>query len=885
MHFVAGDTDSKKNYYYFLGITLILILVFGIVASKVQAQSINSWSDPVNLSQSGSASDPVAMVDSDGLIHVLWKDEFAGLVSAFGEGSEWSIPAPVVIPAEEAIPFLIADLDGNFHALWRDIDNRLFYSRGTASAFLSSANWSPSILINESVLDFELALDENGDLHLIYMTSVESEISPAGVYYQRLVNGTSYWSFPNILYDSPYFRSLDSANSNVDITTTGKEEDTHIFVVWDNRPRERVYLATSDDKGQTWSSPKEIDQPKPGIIGSGPSNILVYAEGDEVMLLWRVGEQLSNCNQYYQWSQDRGETWSLQQPIYSDTRICFEEVQMISGADHPIMMGEADQAYFLSWDGTRWSVPQSQAPLVTFVDADTQNPVLFGCRQLIQNESNTLYVVGCDQELGGDIWVMKRLLFDLDASYPVESGWSTLENIESFKVKIESPKIKNDKLDRTHLVWSQAESIAPESLGKSIYYTVRQDGGWSPPSEILSSPFGKAEQIDLAVGSDSNLFVVWSGGFAGELFFSQADANQAFAASSWSEPIALPSPLPVGSAPNIMIDQNQVIYVTYAIPLNEQRGIFLTKSNDSGQTWSDPIQVFDAQSAGWDMVDNPYLALTKNGQLHLIWTRYSLPSGEGPLELYYSKSDDKGLSWTTPEMVVAGPVVWSQIHAPENGTVQRLWQQDSSSGSTLSHEQSIDSGTTWERIAPVSIFGETVGVPSVSSDEFGRLHLILVVRSGTDAYILQHWVFDGQSWKSEPNQPLQFSSNTEIGSIVSDFSQDWNLDVVLVDRDITLDGNEQYNLLFTYQALEDSELVTNQVIQITPTLDLIPTSIPTIQSPEPSPTAIESTETPIDFPVEPENLGNSDWFAIAGPVAIGLIALVLIVLIVRLIRR
>lgn len=885
MNFVAGNTDWKRNIYFILGIALLLTIAICIVASTVQAQSTNSWSDPVNLSQSGSASDPVVMVDSDGLIHVLWWDEFAGLVYAFGEGTEWSIPTSVVLPAEEAIPFLIADLDGNFHALWRDIDNRLFYSRGTASAFPNSANWSPSALISESVLDFEVALDENGDLHLVYVNPVENETSPAGVYYRRLVNGTSDWLTPNLLYDSPYFRSLDLTNSNVGITTTREEEDTRIFVAWDNHPRERVYLATSDDNGQTWSSPEEIDQPKAGIVGSGPSNILVYAEGDEVMLLWRVGEQGSNCNHYYQWSQDRGETWSLQQPIISSTPICLEEVQMVGGAEHLVMMGEADQVYFFAWDGIRWSVPQVQAPLTTFNDVDTQNPVQLGCRQLIENGSNTLYVIGCDQELGGDIWVMKRLLFDLDASFPVESGWSTLDNIESFEVKIGSPKIKNDELDRAHLFWSQAENIAHESLGKSIYYTVRQDGQWSPSSEILSSPFGRAEQIDLAVDSDSHLFVVWSGGFAGEVFFSEADASQAFVASSWSEPIALPSPLPVGSAPDIMIDQNKFIYVTYAIPLNEQRGIYITKSDDSGQTWKDPVLVFDAQSAGWDMVDNPFLALTQNGHLHLIWTRYSLPSGEGPLELYYSKSEDEGLTWTTPQMVVAGPVVWSQMLSPENDTVQRLWQQDSSSGSTLWHEQSIDSGATWERIAPVSIFGEIVGDPSISSDEAGRLHLILLVRSGIDAYFLQHWIYDGQSWTSEPNLHFQFSSETEIGSIISDFSEDWNLDVVLVDRDFTLEGNEQYHLLFTYQALEDPELAANQVIQITPTQDSVPGTIPRIQAPEPSPTAIEITETPIDFPIEPGNLGNSDWVVIVGSVAVGLIALVVIVLVVRRIRR
>ena len=152
-------------------------------------------------------------------------------------------------------------------------------------------------------------------------------------------------------------------------------EEKRIFVAWDNRPRERIYLATSDDDGKTWSEPVEIDQPQPGIVGSGPSNIRVNAQDDQVMLLWRMGEVESFCNQYYQWSQDRGETWSLRQPIYGSTPICLEEVQIAPGEDHTIVMGKADQVYFLAWDGSQWSDPQLEEPLTAFIDAETQNPV------------------------------------------------------------------------------------------------------------------------------------------------------------------------------------------------------------------------------------------------------------------------------------------------------------------------------------------------------------------------------------------------------------------------------------------------------------------------------------------------------------------------------
>lgn len=890
MNFAAGISDRKRKNYYILGITLILTMAIGFIASTVQAQSTNRWSDPVNLSQSGSARDPVIVVDSDGIFHVLWNDEFAGLIYVTGDGIEWSAPAPIVLPSKDVMPFFIADTNGFVHAFWREIDERpfsedkLFYSRGRASAFPSFSNWSSKAQIAESPLDFDVAIDGNGDLHLSFVKSLETEVSPAGVYYRRLRAGSSTWSTPELLYASPYFRSLELVDSNVDVSSSMIEDGARVFVAWDNRPRERVYLAASEDGGQTWSLPIEVDQPQVGLVGSGPSAILVDSIGEDVMLLWRKGSSDSFCNQYFQWSKDGGINWSLHQPVFGSIPFCFSEFQLMPDDQDRILMGKADQAYMIAWDGSRWSNPQIQEPLTSFVDSDTQNMVNIGCWQSSLVVSNSLYMVGCDEGIGSDIWLLKRQLIDVFDWFPKEDVWSPLEKVVSVEAKINSPTIATDGIGRVHLFWSQVDSVVSQKLGKSIFYTVRKDGQWSPSSEILASPYGKADQPEAASDSEGQLFVVWSGGDGGEIYFSRSDGIQPFLASSWSEPVSIPSPLLTGSSPDILIDSNDVIYVSYAIPLNEERGIYITSSDDLGQSWSQSVTVFDAQSAGWDMADDPLLAMTGNEHLHLIWTRYSLPSGEGPLELYYASSEDGGLTWTTPRLVVEAQIVWSQIAASGEETVHRVWQQENTSGSTLWHEQSVDDGVTWERVAPVSVFGETVGKPSLSLDKSGRLHLLLVVRSGVDSFILQNWVYDGQSWSAEPNMDLQFSPDTEINSIVSEFSQVGNLDVILLNNDITQDGNEYYQLFFTNQAIDLPEAAA-AIVQITPTQETTLTTLPIIQATTPSPSPPVSTETPVLFPVEPENRGNLDLIAIGGPVVIGLIVILLIIIVVRWIRR
>jgi hypothetical protein len=333
-----------------------------------------------------------------------------------------------------------------------------------------------------------------------------------------------------------------------------------------------------------------------------------------------------------------------------------------------------------------------------------------------------------------------------------------------------------------------------------------------------------------------------------------------------------------------VIDGNDVNHVSFAIPLNEQRGIYFTKSIDQGLTWNESTKVFDAQGAGWDMVDNPGLAITENGDLYIIWTRYSLPSGEGPMGLYYARSSDEGNTWSDPVLVVDGPVVWSDIVGTGTNTVQRVWQQKGISGSTLWHEQSVDGGETWERIAPVSVFGEIVGNPSLSADQAGQLHLLLVVRSGLDTYGLQHWIYDGLSWSAEPRYDLQFSPVTEIRAIGSDFSHDGNLSVVLLNSDFSLDGGQIYQMIFTNHAVEVPEIEPTPIIQTTPPPLSTPMPEPTLAKTEAAPTSEATNETPVQFTEEPGNSGTSTWIGIIAPIAIALIVLISIVIVVRWIR-
>ena len=334
------------------------------------------------------------------------------------------------------------------------------------------------------------------------------------------------------------------------------------------------------------------------------------------------------------------------------------------------------------------------------------------------------------------------------------------------------------------------------------------------------------------------MLLVWSEVNSGRLQFSKVIANRAIIPSEWTEPVVLPSSGSANVSPNIYVDGNGKIYVVYAVPLNEGRGIYLTTSEDTGTNWSDPVKIFDAEAAGWGMVDKPLLAMAEGGRLHLLWSRYSLPSGSGSMGLYYSQSDDGGQTWTDAEMVIDKPVIWDQVVAGDNGVVHRLWQEVNAGSVTVWHDYSADNGANWDRSAPVSIFGDVVSLSALASDDARRLNLMQLINRGGGNFNLQHWVWDSQGWRTDQSLDFSLSISSQSSELAATLSNQGELVVILNDMVVDPeDGTQENSLMFTRRLVDLTE--EQPVEAVTPTLQ--PSETPTAS---PTSTAIpESTPT------------------------------------------
>ena len=343
-----------------------------------------------------------------------------------------------------------------------------------------------------------------------------------------------------------------------------------------------------------------------------------------------------------------------------------------------------------------------------------------------------LYIVGCDEGGGGDVWVTSRDL-ELNTSWFTSPIWNQLLPVTDDKLEMEALELVATDDGLIHAFFSQHQDPA-------IYYTYWDGVLWSQINPVMKLPEGEAGRPTIAAGPGNGLFLIARNN-RGTLYFSRATSGNAATESRWSTPaqLGMSHDREIGSV-DVAWDAAGTIYVAYSVPVNDERGIYLVLSKDQGTTWSEPLQVFDGAAAGFDFVGAPSLLTSANGSLHIIWTEQSI-RGDGvaqPLSLYYSRSEDGGHTFNNAELVVEEPVAWRDIVTDGKGNLHLLWRlQDTLT--TVWDQFSLDGGYTWQHPQGLPDEGS---LASVTRDPAGRLHLVGI---GLDA--LSHWLWDGGRWQ------------------------------------------------------------------------------------------------------------------------------------------
>jgi hypothetical protein len=893
--------NKKKTSLWLIWILTPLLVLASLIGNPektiyAQAQD-GDWTPPINLSRSGGTMNPAVVVDNNGTTHVIWADLYSGFMYSRLTEESWTTPKPVIFPfspprnvtigPEYPTPIFMTDQRNRIHAFWIDGRGILNHSSVFYLYMDSTGSWSGRRVIAESAVAMDVDKDANGNIHVAYIRSLSSMFAPAGLYY-RWLNTTSYWwSLPTLLDESPYYRTLESSNANVNIISTWVDETVNLTIGWDNRPRNRISMIMSNDNGSTWGEVQVIEGPEISTTPVIPFNLQIGSFGSSTMLVWQEDEPGESCNQLYMFSGDGGETWQNKQRMLTNLQGCAEEYRFIIDDEGQIILMTKilGQVYFQAWDGQRWSDPQLQSILSSFIDQETFNLVDLNCQFTLLTPLRELLVAGCDQGVGGDIWLTSRKLEAIDNWFPAETRWSYPASITMGSSITLSSSMTAGTDGSVHVIWSQKDS--PTDDGAMLVYARTDGANWSPPQILFGPPIHYVGNTAIAI-SNNVLYAAWSDQSTGEIVISSAPADRASNPREWTNPVSVPLPRKDGSSPEITIGQDGTIILAYTISINELRGVYVVISENGGLTWSEPVQVFDAVAAGWPVVNSPKMTIDNNGTIHLLFNRYQ--ANNRSLGMYYVYSENEGTEWSEADVVSEGSISFSDIQTGGDGTVHALWQEN---GNTFSiwHAYFDKLDERWENRRAVQSSLSQPRLSPLMEDANGVIHLLQLTSEGQNEIALKHWEWNEPQWNVSELYQIRVNTDKNADDLLGVISPNGQMVAVYTLPFFDERANLQSISLFTVSRALDLNAAASEVMPAEeevaePALPIIETATPDIEAVRPTAETamiVDEYRPEIDAaPVE----RPSEWTGLAIGVVGGMfMTMFILVFAVRSVRR
>lgn len=209
-----------------------------------------------------------------------------------------------------------------------------------------------------------------------------------------------------------------------------------------------------------------------------------------------------------------------------------------------------------------------------------------------------------------------------------------------------------DRYGRLHMIWSSgvAEGRNEEQLETdTIFYAVWQDGNWTEPVDILTDE-RLATADAIVITPDDRVLVSWRN--YSSLYLSEASLDQARSARNWStQDMGLGS---VADSDLFADDQNNIHLVYSAhVPAQGKGALGYQVALAGAETWSQPIEflTFDGSR---ELLTNVQIHVDGEGKLHSVFNRNTAEENWLPTGVYYIASDDSGQTWTSPEEVFLG---------------------------------------------------------------------------------------------------------------------------------------------------------------------------------------------------------------------------------------
>lgn len=279
-----------------------------------------------------------------------------------------------------------------------------------------------------------------------------------------------------------------------------------------------------------------------------------------------------------------------------------------------------------------------------------------------------------------------------------------------------------DRASTVYVWWATFSAIADDTstdLPKSrTFHSQNIANEWRSPVDVMIWP--DAGRMTSVVIDDDGILHAFSA--TNCLNYTTAPQDQAMSARGWNNNGCLDG---TGlSFPSAVMTTDGTIYVVYSTLGNHSYR--LIKSNDRGVTWSSYLTILEEEE---DFLLDPMLTIDQEDRLHLVWSIGQAPDAYPPSGVFYTRSDDGGISWKTP-FQFGGLDEGEPAIAVFDDEVHVLWNGDAAKRGRY-YRYSPDAGETWstvEVLTPPSDLGGKGGLqrpPAIVVDNLGNVHVLL----------------------------------------------------------------------------------------------------------------------------------------------------------------
>jgi Neuraminidase (sialidase) len=289
-----------------------------------------------------------------------------------------------------------------------------------------------------------------------------------------------------------------------------------------------------------------------------------------------------------------------------------------------------------------------------------------------------------------------------------------------------------------------------------IFLSKSTDGGFTWSTQLnVSNDAGRSEDPAIAIDSGT-LYLVWDDDEFGnyEVLYS----NSTDGGVTWSAAVNVSNTDGSSYSPTIAIDAG-TIHAAWYDDTSGNWEIFYSKSTDGGATWSPAVNV--SNNLGWS--DNPAI-VADSGAAYLTW--HDDTSGNN--EIFYSKSTDGGVTWSTPLNVSNNTgSSYSPTVVIDAGTIRLAWADSTPGNWEIFYSESTDGGATWSTLVNVSNNAGLSFRPRIAI-EGGTIHLAwLDYAPGNGDIFYSNSTDGGATWSSAVNVSNSLGDSNQNVIVIS----------------------------------------------------------------------------------------------------------------------